>query len=123
MATGTLMNYVVPYKAGDSFTVVSGAGSYTGFLNGTGKLARCIIPLTKPAEAGLIASISGSVRIRALDSTPASVSTDISLSGLTGTINDTGIAVDFTSTAVMGLGNTPCSVGSLGITVTFAEAS
>ncbi len=122
MATGVTPNYITPYKAGDSFTVGSGKGSYTGFL-AYEKTARCIIPLTKPATPGLEVLITGDVRIRAFNSSGSTTSTLLTSISVVGTPNDTGIAVDFTSNDSLGRQNSVCSVGSAGITVVFRVPS
>lgn len=141
MATGKIPKYITPWKAGDSFTVASGQGSYTGFL-AYKYTARCVIPLTKPVEPGVVVRVSGSIAIRAVGSngivrTSLEYSTNTTsanyagASFVTATVTDCGLAVDFSKfddgqidkNADFGTMNSPCSVGSAGMIITFVASS
>lgn len=106
------------YKPGDSISIASGAGSYSGFL-AFAKTARIVIPLNKPVKAGTTVYIYGSFRIRVEGATLVDVSISSS-NAAECQVTDCGLQCDITSSNNIGTTNSLCAVGSRGITITFA---
>ena len=108
--------YGLWFKPGDTISVSSGTGSYTGFLNTTTN-ARCVIPLTKPVKPNTTVSLTGQFRIRT-----QTKATTIAVSDVSCTPTDCGLAVNLSTGATLGVADEPCSVGvnTQGMTITFS---
>lgn len=109
--------YGLWFKPGDSISVSSSKGSYTGFLSNASN-ARCVIPLTKPVKPGTTVKLTGHFRIR----TQTQATTITISNALTCTVTDCGLAVDINDGTTLGTANEPCSVGVMtnGMTITFS---